>query len=98
MSEQARAAVEPLTIREQKCTIIVRRRKVPPRDVIAITDANGSDVAKYRYDAWGVCTVLSDTSLCSISTVNPYRYRSYYFDNDISLYYLQSRYYDPAIC
>ncbi|MBQ9544388.1 MAG: RHS repeat-associated core domain-containing protein [Clostridia bacterium] len=41
--------------------------------------------------------MLSDTSLCSISTVNPYRYRSYYFDNDISLYYLQSRYYDPVV-
>ena len=30
-----------------------------------------------------------------IATVNPYRYRSYYYDSETALYYLQSRYYDP---
>ena len=32
-----------------------------------------------------------------IGNLNPYRYRSYYYDSDIGLYYLQSRYYDPQI-
>ena len=64
-------------------------------DIIAIADQNGKVVARYTYDAWGVCTILSDTSGCSISTVNPYRYRGYYFDTETGMYYLQTRYYDP---
>jgi len=28
---------------------------------------------------------------------NPFRYRGYYYDRDLGLYYLQSRYYDPAV-
>lgn len=29
---------------------------------------------------------------------NPFRYRGYYYDEDTSLNYLQSRYYDPVTC
>ena len=29
-----------------------------------------------------------------IATINPFRYRGYYYDEEIDLYYLQSRYYD----
>lgn len=47
------------------------------------------------YDAWGNCTVTLDNS--NIGTLNPIRYRSYYFDTETGLYYLQSRYYDPQI-
>ena len=32
-----------------------------------------------------------------IANVNPFRYRGYYYDAEIELYYLQSRYYDPEI-
>ena len=64
-------------------------------DVIAITDASGETVVRYSYDAWGACTVLGDSAI-EIATVNPYRYRGYYFDTDTGLYYLQSRYYDPT--
>ena len=60
-------------------------------------DKDAHSVAKYSYDAWGVCTVTSDTSDCAIATVNPYRYRGYYYDPEIGMYYLQSRYYDPAV-
>ena len=66
-------------------------------DVIAITDSNGDTVARYSYDAWGACTVTQDSSNRSIATVNPYRYRGYYFDSETELYYLQSRYYDPSV-
>ena len=31
-------------------------------DVIAITDDTGAIVARYTYDAWGKCTIISDTS------------------------------------
>ena len=66
-------------------------------DVIAITDANGAVVARYTYDAWGVPTIKEDTSGCNIATVNPFRYRGYYYDAETNLYYLQSRYYDPEV-
>ena len=66
-------------------------------DIISITDADAQVVAKYRYDAWGVCTVAEDTTECGIASINPYRYRGYYYDAEIGLYYVSSRYYDPEI-
>lgn len=66
-------------------------------DVISITDNDAVTVATYSYDAWGVPTVLTDTTDCNIATINPYRYRGYYYDSDTGLYYLQSRYYDPTV-
>ena len=66
-------------------------------DVIAITNATGAVVARYTYDAWGVPTIKEDTSSCNIATVNPFRYRGYYYDTETKFYYLQSRYYDPTI-
>jgi len=62
-------------------------------DVVAIYNASGSVVAKYDYDAWGVCTVTQNVG--GIADVNPIRYRGYYFDVETGLYYLQSRYYNP---
>ena len=66
-------------------------------DVIAIVDEDVETVAKYSYDAWGVPEVKSDTSEIGIATINPYRYRGYYYDNEIGMYYLQSRYYNPVV-
>ena len=64
-------------------------------DVISITNPSGTTLARYSYDAWGKCTITEDTTTVGIATVNPYRYRSYYYDSETRLYYLQSRYYDP---
>ena len=66
-------------------------------DIIAITDQEGTTVARYSYDAWGVCTVAEDTSDSNIAAINPFRYRGYYYDAEIGMYYLQSRYYDPDV-
>ncbi|MBQ7981576.1 MAG: RHS repeat-associated core domain-containing protein, partial [Oscillospiraceae bacterium] len=66
-------------------------------DIIAIVNKEAETVARYSYDAWGVCTIVQDSSGVGIAAVNPYRYRGYYFDKEIGLYYLQSRYYDPEI-
>ena len=66
-------------------------------DIIEIVDKNAEVVAKYSYDAWGACTILQDSSDCHIASLNPYRYRGYYYDAEIGLYYLQSRYYDPGV-
>ena len=66
-------------------------------DVIALADAStGKLAATYTYDAWGKCTV-TNASGYTIGTQNPFRYRGYYYDTETSLYYLQSRYYDPEV-
>ena len=72
-------------------------RKNLQGDIIAIVDDQADVVARYSYDAWGVPTTLFDTSGCSIATINPFRYRGYYYDPETQLYYLQSRYYDPVV-
>ena len=66
-------------------------------DIIAITDQNGDVIAKYSYDAWGLCTITQDSSVVGIASINPYRYRGYYYDHEIGMYYLQSRYYNPVV-
>lgn len=35
------------------------------------------------------------TNIDNIANINPFRYRSYYYDNETQLYWLFSRYYDP---
>ena len=61
--------------------------------MLKIVDGSGNVVGSYTYDAWG--KVLSATG--TIAEINPIRYRSYYYDAETGLYYLQSRYYDPEI-
>ena len=47
---------------------------------------------------WQNSDVYAYGSLAStVGAVNPIRYRSYYYDGETGFYYLQSRYYDPAI-
>ena len=60
-------------------------------DIIAIYQGN-TKVADYYYDAYGNCSVITNSL---VGLMNPFRYRGYYFDEDMKLYYLQSRYYDP---
>ena len=66
-------------------------------DVIAIVDKDAKTIARYSYDAWGVPEIKLDSSECQIATINPFRYRGYYYDEEIGLYYLQSRYYDAGV-
>ena len=63
-----------------------------------IYDSIGTRIVRYKYDAWGVCSV--DTGLTTNTTIanlNCIRYRGYYLDTETGLYYLQSRYYDPVV-
>ena len=67
-------------------------------DVIALADASTGKLAvTYTYDAWGKLVKLEDTTANSVGTQNPFRYRGYYYDTETSLYYLQTRYYDPEV-
>ncbi len=67
-------------------------------DVIAIANGGGSIIARYEYDAWGRILSTTDTSGINIATINPIRYRGYYYDTETGFYYHKTRYYSPEIC
>ena len=71
-------------------------------DIIGILDSNYNIVAKYQYDSFGNIISITDgngndvNDIDHIANINPYRYRSYYYDKETNLYYLNSRYYSPT--
>lgn len=72
-------------------------------DIIGIYDSSNNLVARYEYDAWGNHKVYDqngnlNTTSYFIGNVNPFRYRSYYYDRETNLYYCYSRYYNPDLC
>ena len=63
-------------------------------------DENGAVVVKYVYNAWGEHKVLNpdgteNTSASFIGNLNPFRWKSQYYDSDTELYYIDNRWYDP---
>ncbi len=73
-------------------------------DVIAIYQSYNL-IAKYVYDAYGNHKVYDGSTNAEITyssnpthigIINPFRYRSYYFDVETGLYYCNSRYYNPV--
>ena len=77
-------------------------RKDAQGNIVALLDENGAVVVKYVYNAWGEHKVLNpdgteNTSASFIGNVNPFRYRGYYYDSALKLYYLVTRYYDPVV-
>ena len=60
-------------------------------------NTSGEIVTTYTYDAWGNVLSVDGTLAETVGTVNPMRYKSYYLDPETGWYYLQSRYYDPAV-
>jgi len=68
-------------------------------DVIAIYNASGTKLVSYTYDAWGNFTRTDvASSVPNVVKNNPITYRGYYYDHDLDLYYLTTRYYDPETC
>ena len=67
-------------------------RKNLQGDIVAILDECGCTRGTYEYDAWGNIIWQGGSELL---TINPFRYRGYYYDEETGLYYLNSRYYDP---
>lgn len=61
--------------------------------VTSMTDGNGNIAAQYTYDAWG--NIVSQSG--SMSSVNPFRYSGYRYDESTGLYYLMARYYDANV-
>ena len=62
-------------------------------DVMYLVDGTGATVASYAYDPYG--NILPATG--PMAEINPLRYRGYYYDAELEMYYLQSRYYDPMV-
>ena len=60
-----------------------------------LTNKGWNDIIGTIYDAYGNYKILLDTN--GIGTLNPIRYRGYYYDVETGLYYLINRYYDPEI-
>ncbi len=70
-------------------------------DIIGILNSNYESIVTYEYDSWGKILSIKDnkgneiTDNNNIGLINPFRYRSYYYDAETELYYLNSRYYSP---
>ena len=67
-------------------------------DITKIVDSKGCVVVSYRYDVWGMLLNISGSLASTLGKDNPYRYRGYRYDNELGLYYLLSRYYNPEWC
>ncbi|MDY2888259.1 MAG: RHS repeat-associated core domain-containing protein [Candidatus Caccosoma sp.] len=68
--------------------------------ILGIYNSDGVIVARYVYDAFGnhkVCDGYynDNTNDSFIGNINSFRYKSYYYDKESNLYYLNSRYYSP---
>ena len=66
-------------------------------DIVGILDINGNQVVKYYYNGYGELISIIDNSGNNIGDINPFRYKSYYYDSETGWYYLNSRYYNPLI-
>ena len=62
-------------------------------DVRSLQSADGVTGAQYAYDAWGNIIAMQG----DLAELNPLRYRGYVYDQETGFYYLNSRYYDPAV-
>ena len=61
-------------------------------------NTSGIPVVSYSYSPYGEIESVTDNTGFDLGTINPLRYRGYIYDEESGLYYLQSRYYDPATC
>lgn len=65
-------------------------------DITGMVDTSGSQVVSYSYNAWGDPVSTEGSMKDTLGAVNPFRYRSYVYDAETDLYYLNSRYYNPT--
>ena len=64
-------------------------------DIVGILDNTGNLVVEYKYDAWGKLLSTTGSLADTLGVRNPFRYRSYVYDEESGLYYLHSRCYKP---
>ena len=67
-------------------------------DIVAVYNEAGTKLVSYTYDAWGSFSRnYHNGGSSTVAGNNPFLYRGYYYDKDLQLYYLNARYYDPAV-
>ncbi len=66
-------------------------------DVIGLYNTAGTVVVQYKYDSWGNLISTTGSLKRTLGKLNPFRYRGYIYDEEIWLYWLRSRYYDPEV-
>lgn len=63
-----------------------------------IVDVNGNTVVQYLYNEWGKLVNSYNGSVNAfVAQHNPFIYKSYYYDKETKLYYLNSRFYSPEL-
>ena len=63
-------------------------------DIVAVYSADGVKQVSYAYDAWGMPFYTIHVSGTK-AYENPFLYRGYYYEEDLTLYRTQTRLYDP---
>jgi RHS repeat-associated protein len=67
-------------------------------DITHLATEDGTVVVHYVYDAYGkIVDIDSEPGYFTLAEINPYRYRGYRYDSETSMYYLNSRYYNPEV-
>ena len=66
-------------------------------NILGILDSQGQIIVSYEYDAFGKIINTKDSSSIQLGSINPFKYKGYYYDEEIGLYYLISRFYDPSV-
>lgn len=64
-------------------------------NILGLVDNSSNIVVKYKYDAYGNRISITNTSGCDLGNINPFRYKGYYYDDDVEMYYCKSRFYVP---
>lgn len=64
-------------------------------NILGLIDNNGYTVVKYEYTIFGNILSISGTLKDTLGKDNPFIYKGYYYDFETSLYYCNSRYYNP---
>ena len=64
-------------------------------DIVGILDSTGALVVEYKYDAWGKLLSTTGSLADTLGKRNPFRYRSYIYDEESELYWVKNRYYYP---
>ena len=60
-------------------------------NIIGILSKSGVLVSKFDYDAFG--NIINQTG----TVISNFRYKGYYYDSDLELYYLKTRFYNPVL-
>ena len=71
------------------------RKKFFLGDILGILDSHGTELVNMSIIPGENLLNLTDYSSNGLGRRNPFRFKGYYYDEELGMYYLNSRYYDP---